>query len=133
MLLIKPEEFSVNDSMFEIQVHGTRDFPFQGYMNEDRTLQGEGWHWHKEAEFLLVLEGNIRCGSNGEQYVLEKGEGIFINCGALHMAGTHSGDCRGRSVSFVFSPKFIPGRSGACSIRNMLNPWRKIRILRAVC
>lgn len=109
MLLIKPEEFSVNDSMFEIQVHGTRDFPFQGYMNEDRTLQGEGWHWHKEAEFLLVLEGNIRCGNNGEQYILEKGEGIFINCGALHMAGTHSGNCKGKSVSFVFLPKFISG------------------------
>ena len=122
MLLIKPEEFSVNDSMFEIQVHGTRDFPFQGYMNEDRTLQGEGWHWHKEAEFLLVLEGNIRCGSNGEQYVLEKGEGIFINCGALHMAGTHSGDCRGRSVSFVFSPKFISGEERGLLYQKYVKP-----------
>ena len=54
MLLIKPEELSVNDSMCEIQVHGSRDFPFQGYINENRSLQGEGWHWHKEAEFLLV-------------------------------------------------------------------------------
>lgn len=109
MLLISPEKFSVNDSMCEIKVHGTRDFPFQGYMNEPKDIRGEGWHWHREAEFLLVLEGKIRCGNNGEQYILEKGEGIFINCGALHMAGTHSGNCKGKSVSFVFLPKFISG------------------------
>lgn len=109
MLLISPEKFSVNDSMCEIKVHGSRDFPFQGYMNEPKDIRGEGWHWHREAEFLLVLEGKIRCGNNGEQYILEKGEGIFINCGALHMAGTHSGNCKGKSVSFVFLPKFISG------------------------
>ena len=109
MLLISPEKFTVNDSMCEIKVHGTRDFPFQGYMNEPKDIRGEGWHWHREAEFLLVLEGKIRCGNTGEQYILEKGEGIFINCGALHMAGTHSGNCKGKSVSFVFLPKFISG------------------------
>ena len=122
MLLIKPEELSVNDSMCEIQVHGTRDFPFQGYLNENRTLQGEGWHWHKEAEFLLALEGNIRCGSNGEQYVLKKGEGIFINCGALHMAGTCSGDSVGRSVSFVFSPGFISGEDRGLLYQKYVKP-----------
>lgn len=122
MLLIKPEELSVNDSMCEIQVHGSRDFPFQGYINENRSLQGEGWHWHKEAEFLLVLEGNIRCGSNGEQYVLRKGEGIFINCGALHMAGNHSDDGRGKSVSFVFSPKFISGEDCGLLYQKYVQP-----------
>lgn len=109
MLLISSEKFSVNDAMCEIKAHGTRDFPFQGYTNEPKDIRGEGWHWHTEAEFLLVLEGKIRCGSNGEQYILKEGEGIFINCGALHMAGTHSGNCKGKSVSFVFLPKFISG------------------------
>lgn len=109
MLLIIPEEFSVNDSMYEIQVHGSKEFPFQGYMNEARAVRGEGWHWHEEAEFLLVLEGSIRCGTNGEQYELCKGEGVFINSGALHMAGTLTGKYRGNSVSFVFSPDLISG------------------------
>ena len=71
MLLISPEKFTVNDSMCEIKAHGTRDFPFQGYLNEPKDIRGEGWHWHREAEFLFVLEGNIHCGSNGERYVLQ--------------------------------------------------------------
>lgn len=109
MLLIKPRGLSVNDSMCEIQTHGTKSFPFQGYINEDRALEGEGWHWHTEAELMLVLEGEIKCGINGEQFKLKEGEGIFINSSSLHMAGSFTENGKGRSVSFVFSPDFIAG------------------------
>lgn len=122
MLLIKSEEFSVNDSMCEIKVHGTVEYPFQGYINEERDLRGDGWHWHKEAEFLLVLEGNVRCGSNGKQYVLKKGEGIFINCGALHMAANHKGEWGGKSVSFVFLPRFISGENKGLLYQKYIKP-----------
>ncbi len=75
MLLISPEKFSVNDSMCEIKVHGTRDFPFQGYMNEPKDIRGEGWHWHREAEFLLVLEGKIRGGTTENSIFWKKAKG----------------------------------------------------------
>ena len=122
MLLISPEKFTVNDSMCEIKAHGTRDFPFQGYLNEPKDIRGEGWHWHREAEFLFVLEGNIHCGSNGERYVLQKGEGIFMNCGTLHMAGTNSGNCRGKSVSFVFLPQLISGEERGLLYQKYVKP-----------
>ena len=109
MLLIKPRGLSVNDSMCEIQTHGTRAFPFQGYINEETALEGEGWHWHTEAEIMFVLEGEIKCGINGEQFKLKEGEGIFINSGSLHMAGSFAENGKGRSVSLVFSPDFIAG------------------------
>lgn len=109
MLLIKPRGLSVNDSMCEIQIHGTKSFPFQGYINEDRALEGEGWHWHTEAEIMFVLEGEIKCGINGERFKLKAGEGIFINSGSLHMAGSFAVNGKGKSVSFVFSPDFIAG------------------------
>ena len=109
MLLIKPRGLSVNDSMCEIQTHGTKSFPFQGYINEEIALEGEGWHWHTEAEIMFVLEGEIKCGINGEQFKLKEGEGIFINSGSLHMAGSFAENGKGRSVSFVFSPDFVAG------------------------
>lgn len=121
MLLINPEKFSVNDSMCEIKAHGTREFPFQGYMNQSEDIRGEEWHWHREAEFHLVLEGKICCGSSGEKYTLETGEGIFINCGALHMAG-NSESCRGKSVSFVFSPQFISGEERGLLYQKYVRP-----------
>ena len=87
MLLTKPNRLSVNDSMREIQVHGTKAFPFQGYLNGVKNVEGEGWHWHSEAELVLVLEDRVQCGVNGEQFEIKKGEGLFINSGSLHMAG----------------------------------------------
>lgn len=122
MLLIKPDRLSVNDSMREIQVHGTKGFPFQGYMNEDRDTEGEGWHWHSETEIIFVLEGKIRCGVNGAQFELKEGEGIFINSGSLHMAGLHAGIYKGRSVSFVFSPEFISGDSKGLLYHKYVKP-----------
>ena len=38
------------------------------------------------------------------------------------MAGTHSGDCRGPSVSFVFSPKFISGEERGLLYQKYVKP-----------
>ena len=122
MLLTKPNRLSVNDSMREIQVHGTKAFPFQGYLNGVKNVEGEGWHWHSEAELVLVLEDRVQCGVNGEQFEIKKGEGLFINSGSLHMAGIHMGNYKGQSVSFVFLPEFISGDHMGLLYRKYVEP-----------
>lgn len=42
------------------------------------------WHWHDEFEFGYIEEGKILYKTNHHEYVLQKGDGIFINSGALH-------------------------------------------------
>lgn len=122
MLLTKPDRLSVNDSMREIQVHGTKAFPFQGYMNGVKNVEGEGWHWHSEAELVLGLEEGVWCGVNGEQFEINKGEGLFINSGSLHTTGIHLGNYKGQSVSFVFLPEFISGDDKGLLYRKYVEP-----------
>lgn len=42
------------------------------------------WHWHDEFEFGYIEEGEILYKTNHHEYVLQKGDGIFINSGTLH-------------------------------------------------
>ena len=42
------------------------------------------WHWHKEFEFGYLCNGSILYQTNHKQCILRKGDGIFINSGALH-------------------------------------------------
>lgn len=42
------------------------------------------WHWHDEFEFGYVTEGSILYKTNQHEYILHKGDGIFINSGVLH-------------------------------------------------
>ncbi|WP_165861274.1 helix-turn-helix domain-containing protein [Paenibacillus paeoniae] len=41
-------------------------------------------HWHIDLEFILILDGAMNYFVNGENYLLQKGEGIFVNSNRLH-------------------------------------------------
>lgn len=43
-------------------------------------------HWHEEWQFQLVVSGRVRMQIEGEQVLLETGEGIWINTGVVHEA-----------------------------------------------
>lgn len=67
-------------------------------------------HWHEELQLTLVTEGRLGMQVNGESYVLEEGEAIFINRNILHITTELTAD--GRYVSFNFPDKmlgFFPG------------------------
>ena len=42
------------------------------------------WHWHDEFEFGYVIEGTLLYKTDIHEYVLQKGDAIFINSGVLH-------------------------------------------------
>lgn len=63
--------------------HGTDGFPFAVY--EDRYCNSSyPWHWHDELEFGYAGKGNVLIKVNKDSYVIEEGNGIFINNGTLH-------------------------------------------------
>ncbi|MEK8130591.1 AraC family transcriptional regulator [Paenibacillus filicis] len=41
-------------------------------------------HWHHDLEFILILEGSMDYFVDGEYYLLQQGEGIFVNSNRLH-------------------------------------------------
>ncbi|MCG7383648.1 AraC family transcriptional regulator [Paenibacillus sp. ACRRY] len=49
-------------------------------------------HWHDELQFVAVLQGTALFHINDQKISVSKGDGIFINSGAMHMAEDNGGD-----------------------------------------
>lgn len=48
-------------------------------------------HWHDEVEFLYVRRGHVTYNVDGELYLLEEGQGIFVNACHLHFGFSADG------------------------------------------
>lgn len=42
------------------------------------------WHWHDEFEVIVIKKGPIKISVSGTDYLLQTGEGLFINSNVLH-------------------------------------------------
>ncbi len=77
------------------------------------TPEGRGYrdlHWHEELQLTMVLEGTMKMKVNTEEYLIEKGEAIYINRNLLHITTDLTQD--GKYVSLNFPGKllgFFPG------------------------
>lgn len=82
----------------EKQQHGTAELP----VGLHKMSYPEGTdvifylHWHQEFEILVVTEGRIAFVIEDREYLLEQGEGVFINSNLLHSARA----VEGKSCSF---------------------------------
>lgn len=78
----------IDENKKEKTNHGIYEFPIQIYESflEKNVLGFINWHWHEEMQFCLVTKGEVDFYVLENKYTLEKGQGIFINSGFLHMA-----------------------------------------------
>ncbi len=75
------------ESLKEPLQHGTPDFPvalYNNHFNRQYDLLAP-LHYHREFEFLVITEGVVNVQIEKESYTLQKGEGVFINSGCIHM------------------------------------------------
>lgn len=78
----------------EEQKHGTPEFPFQAFSQED--ISGQyfvPYHWHDEVEVLYVTEGSLLMRTEKTTATLKAGGVYFINPGTVHAlfgTGQHS-------------------------------------------
>ncbi|MDF2927367.1 MAG: AraC family transcriptional regulator [Paenibacillaceae bacterium] len=94
-------------SLRENRNHGDESFPLVAYW----ISQGPGkvvldCHWHEEAEFFYVLEGETLFHVDAECFPVRAGEAVFIDGGDIHAGHTLGGS----SCSFcavVFDLRFL--------------------------
>ncbi|NLS12011.1 AraC family transcriptional regulator [Vibrio sp. SM6] len=94
----------------ELVQHGDDHYPCAFYDERfSQFMTGEvPWHWHDELELVLVAEGRTQVETLEQTIVLEQGEMILVNSGALHRL-TDVGACDCRILNVVFAPKLLTG------------------------
>lgn len=98
----------VNPKQMELRLHGTADFPCEGY---DTPLHagkdgGVDWHWHEETELIYVTEGQVELFLPDAHWKLLEGEGAWIHANVLHSI-LSAKDSKIRSI--VFHTNLISG------------------------
>jgi AraC-like DNA-binding protein len=95
--------FFVDTNQRELTEHGSEDFPCTCYLDQYYNSSFP-WHWHDELELAFVQKGSLMVSMNEQRYVLQEGNGIFINSGVLHSyTGLKNIECLFPNVLFHIS------------------------------
>ena len=109
------------------------NFPFRsgnsrlsGYCNN-----AFDFHWHDGPELSVVVEGRMEYLVNDKQYLMEVGDCVFVNAGAMHSGRSlDGGDCVYTVVSFLptaldsdpsgyFADRYFGGIMGSSSLSSL--------------
>ncbi|UQZ34942.1 AraC family transcriptional regulator [Paenibacillus sp. PK3_47] len=91
----------------EDRVHGDVMFPLAAYEIElPAGTHVLDTHWHEEAEFFMLLEGEITFQVDTDYFPLKTGEAVFIESGDIHAAYVlKESPCR--FCALVFHPDLL--------------------------
>lgn len=107
-------QLNIQKDQKELKQHGNYEFPVS-FSVENIGDYEQGlflWHWHEEIELTLILSGEIEYHVNNQSYILQAGEGLFVNSNALH-AGFQVENNECMYLSVTFHPRFIYGYGGS--------------------
>ncbi|CUH97398.1 hypothetical protein P22_3526 [Propionispora sp. 2/2-37] len=85
-------------------------FPFRIGYEEITEYIGSafGCHWHPELEFTYILSGSMNYQANNSQYVLKKGDALFVNQNCLH-SGREYPHFKCSYFAITFHPALLAG------------------------
>lgn len=104
----------------ELIDHGTTLFPIACY-HDNLQLESVPWHWHDELEAVIVTKGQSIVAVGSEKYLIEQGDGFFINVGVLHAAWNADMSCC-HFHSIVFHPRLVGGGIDSIFYQNYIHP-----------
>lgn len=78
-------------------------------VSEVQFLGDVPWHWHTEFEVGYILEGEILYKTNRHEYILKKGDGIFINSGVPHFLHVITPYTYSKIQTQFFDSSFLAG------------------------
>lgn len=99
-------------ALHESRMHGSGDFPLAAYgldIGAGELVVVE-CHWHAEAEFFYVNEGETLFQIDNDYFPLRAGEAAFIDGGDIHAAHSLNGSACSFSA-IVFDPHMLDSSS----------------------
>ena len=101
-------QLQLDNNKKELKSHGTYAFPVNVSYEQLSRYERKSflWHWHKEIELTILLQGEMQYQVNDTIYHLQAGEGLFCNSNRLHTGSScHDSDCI--YISTTFHPAFF--------------------------
>lgn len=107
----------------QLDLDNARMFPCSCYDVDVRlnVAQEVPWHWHEEIEIVALVRGRGMFRAGEEAWLLEAGDGLFINTNTLHSVQLVEGNaCRLHTL--VFSADLLAGIPGSVFESRYLRP-----------
>ncbi len=110
----------------ELTRHGSPAFPLAVYTTtvSKNILGFIDWHWHDELQFCLVTKDSIQVSVEGDSFVLNKGEGLFINSQRLHSISNAPG-ADATYICLDFHPRLVYGFDGSAVQSKYVGPFTR--------
>lgn len=80
------------------------------HMHPDADGAFGAMHWHSDAQLSVVTSGKVRFFTRDCEYLLEKGQAIFLNSNRQHMAQKAGDDTACSYICIRFDPADICGK-----------------------
>lgn len=100
--------FLTDSNMREIADHKIDGFGCISYVDEYFNSKYH-FHWHDEFEIAYVLNGKIEFFVNEHTYILNEGDGVFVNSDVLHNYGSALKDIKCIFPNILFDGMMISG------------------------
>lgn len=116
-------DLKLSDDQRQLDLDSTCLFPCSCYNVDVRlnVAQEVPWHWHGEVESIAMVQGKGMFQTGEDTWLLEEGDGIFLNANTLHSVQMLPGsDCRFHSL--VFSADLLAGAPGSVFEQRYLRP-----------
>lgn len=116
-------DLQVSADYRQLDLDNTLLFPCSCYNVDVRlnVAQEVPWHWHEEIEVIAIAQGRGIVQTNEDTWLLETGDGIFINTNTLHSVQLLDGGiCQLHSL--VFSADLLAGTPGSVFEQRYLRP-----------
>lgn len=112
---------AVDERGKEREAHGTPSFPVACFRTQIESLCILP-HWHDDLEMLVVTEGVCALYIGTDEYLVQCGQGFFVNAGVLHAMPTTDVSKSGSFISIVFHPRLIGGGMESVFWRRYMEP-----------
>ena len=127
------KHLTVDDNLQEFPANAGKEFPLTVHYTDlgDWATPAVPWHWHRELEFCVLLQGRLEVHTTHDACVLGPGEGYFINGNVLHRAEGEHGGCPVYMTQLV-DAELLAGAEGSVFARKYLEPVLSCRELELV-
>lgn len=121
-----PSEKDIDTTLKEITEHGHSLFPIAvHYTNHDENQKNMiHTHWHREMEILYIFKGIMEVKIEGQSYIAEEGDILFIPPNQLHEAlAYNNSSCA--FFAIVFDSSFIESHFSDLIQQSYIDPLIK--------